>query len=41
MVFEPVDGVHVEVVGRLVEDQEVTFCGECNCQGKALALTAG
>ena len=33
------EGVHVDIVGRLIEEQYVAFLLQCQCQLQAVALT--
>ena len=40
VILQPVDRVDVEVVGRLVEDEQVTVGGESESQRESLALSA-
>ena len=41
IILEVFDGVNVEVVGGLVEDQEIGFCGQYLRDGHAFDLSAG
>ena len=41
IVFEPLNGVGVEVIGRLVEDKDVGFEDQLMCECDALSLAAG
>ena len=40
-VFQPLDGIQIQVVGGLVQQQHVRACHQCLCQGHALFGTAG
>ncbi len=40
VLFEPFDHVEIEVVGRLVEDEQLGLLDEQACQGQPFALTA-
>jgi hypothetical protein len=41
MILEPVNRFDIEMVGWLVENEEVALGSESNCQGEPLALASG
>ncbi len=41
MLFQPIDGFGVEVIGRLIQEEDVGFLQQQTTQGDAAFFTAG
>ena len=41
VIFQPGDGIAVQMIGRLIEQQQITRLHKCCCKSKPLLLPPG